>query len=314
MKDGLLNTNRNSRPNISEIQVRIAEYLLCLEPDGALKSVRDLADMFDVSVGTISKAIQDLESMGVVKITHRGHLGSFLEEKSIGGLWQIIQDGPFVIAITIPSNIRFEGMATALKQLLEKNNIPTYFIFIRGSSMRLRALQDNRCNAVVLSRLTAEGECSTKEKIALELPTMSWLTENRVYFRKGVDSYDDGIKVGVDLDSYDHRYMTDIEFQDQSITRVNTNFTQLPRLLYDARIDATIWNAEEPRLTGRQDILSRPVSDSLRAKLAGRDNRATLVIRKDDSSVQRILRDVIDVDILMEIQERVVSGLLLPEY
>jgi hypothetical protein len=306
--------NRGNRRSVREVQVKIAEYLLNLEAEDPIKSVRELASAFKASVGTISNAIQYLESAEIVKIDRRGHLGSFLIEKSLGGLWNVIQEGPLVIAFTIPSNLRFEGLATALKALLKASSIQTYLIFIRGSSTRIQALRENRCNAIVLSKLTADGQCGKNEKVALELSPESWLTENRLYFRKGKESSTAPIKVGIDPDSYDHKLITELEFKNQPYDAVLTNFTQLPRLLLGGQIDATVWNAEDDRFSASSAIYTRPLSPAVQKELGGRDASATLVTKKNAQSIQTILKNAIDPEELREIQQSVIAGEMLPEY
>ena len=149
-----------------------------------------------------------MEEQRVVRFQKRGHLGSYLESRSIGGLWGIAEQKPLVIALTIPSNLRFEGLATAIKTMLLENEIETYLIFIRGSSTRMKALRENLCHAVVLSQLSVEGECGNEEHVVLTLPSGSWLKENQIFSRANRIEQNVPLRVGVDPDSYDHYRIT----------------------------------------------------------------------------------------------------------
>jgi hypothetical protein len=306
-------TKRKTRKVKNDLHAHLAEYFIQLKPGEQICSVREFASHFDSSLGAISKAIQELEAAGAVEIERRGHVGSFLLKRSLGYLWDMIEAGPLVIAITIPSNLRFEGLATALKSLLEKNDIEAYFIFIRGSTTRLKALRNDRCHSVVLSQLTAEGECSPHEEVALSLPPSTWLLENQVY--QSSESIDIPVlRVGVDPDSFDHYKLTKLEFKNKKIEEVRTNFTQLPRLLIDGVIDATIWNTEEIRFLPRQGLLKKPLSDEVKDFVRGKDTTATLIVKAGDVTVHTILEESISIPDLVKIQGDVLNGSLVPEY
>ena len=120
---------------------KLAAYFLSLNPGDNIKSVRELASGCSASIGLISESISHLEKIGVIKIERRGQLGSCLLEYSPGGLWNTAHGEPLVIAHTLPSTPRYEGLATALKQIFNQNGVEVYFIFIRGSRTRLQALQ-----------------------------------------------------------------------------------------------------------------------------------------------------------------------------
>lgn len=297
-----------------DLEIYLAEYLLQVEAGARIASVRELADATNMSVGAVSSALTNLQDSGAVQISKRGHLGSFLEGRSVGDLWKIAKDEPLVIAFTIPSNIRFEGLATGLKSQLNQRGIETYLIFIRGSNTRLKALRENRCHAVILSHLTAAGDCCPGETIALRLPPNSWLKGYLIYYRTGKLENGKQLRIGVDPDSYDHRQITELEFADQDVIQVRTNFTQLPRLLSDGRIDATVWNAEEIRYSGMDGISSRPLSARVTEIITQSALSACVVISKGNMAVQSVLREAIDIPELIKIQERVISGELLPEY
>ncbi len=302
-------SKKSNEHSINDLEARLAERLLEIELGDRLPSVRTLASDTDMSIGAVSTALNHLEEIGAVRIQKRGHMGSFLEERSDPELWKIAEGSPMVLAFTIPSNLRFEGLATALKALLTQAGIETYLIFIRGSSTRVKALREKRCHAVVLSELTVEGECCPKETVALLLPPGSWLKENRLYYRTSRIQ-----KVGVDPDSYDHMQLTKLEFESKDVELVKSNFTQFPRLMIDGKIDATVWNAEETSFAMDDRVKSRPLSEHVLAAIDGRDSRAALVVRGTNSITGNLLQTILDVEKIMDIQEEVISGKLLPEY
>jgi len=308
-------SNEQKRKTDSKIlQVYLAEYLLQLNLGSQVSSIRELATKFDASVGTISHLLQELESFCAVKIDRRGHLGSYLESRSINVLWDIIEAGPMVIAFTIPSNLRFEGLATGIKAAIRSKGIEIYMIFIRGSSTRLKSLREGRCHAIVVSQLSADEECRKDEEIIISFPEGSWLRENRIFSRVGKLGKNQQLRVGVDPDSFDQNMITKLAFDERQVEFVKTNFSQLPRLLKNGHIDATTWNVEDERFSLLKDTVSNPLPKRVQEIVSGRDISAAIVTRKANKIVKIVLKEAIDIDALLEIQREVISGTYIPEY
>ena len=97
----------------------IANYLLSLKIGERMISTREIAEVFGASLGSVSTALNNLEEIGAVTISRRGRLGSFLEKKSYGLLWKVVENGPMVIALTLPTFSKSEGLATAIYSLLD---------------------------------------------------------------------------------------------------------------------------------------------------------------------------------------------------
>ncbi len=177
-----------------------AGYLLLLDEGEQLKSTRELADALGVSIGSISYAVNYLEQIGAVEINRRGRLGSFLEHKSLARLWKIIANSPMIVALTLPSFLKAEGLATAIYSLLDLAGFETYLTYIRGSINRIDALREGRCNAVVMSALAAEELCGADEEIILTLPAQSFVTDHRVFYRSHLADPSRPLRVGIDAD------------------------------------------------------------------------------------------------------------------
>jgi hypothetical protein len=161
--------NPNLPPECTDVYKCLANYLLPLKAGDQLLSTRELAELFGVSLGTISAAINELEGIGAVAINRRGRLGSFLEGKSIGALWRIVENRPMVIALTLPTFPKC-GIGNCHVSLLNSADVETYLIFIRGSNNRIRALRSGQCHAAVLSALAADESCTKEEQVILRLP------------------------------------------------------------------------------------------------------------------------------------------------
>ena len=61
------------------VTMSIARETILLDLGDRMRTVDDYVDLFDVSRGTVQKALSRLENTGAVSIEKRGVLGSFLK-------------------------------------------------------------------------------------------------------------------------------------------------------------------------------------------------------------------------------------------
>ncbi len=297
-----------------ELPRQIAAYLFDVEEGERLPPVRELAAQFGTSVGSISEAFTSLEEAGVIEIARHGHQGSILEARSLGGLWHVARNEPLIIAHTLPSNRRYEGLAAGLKKLLSQAGIETYLIFVRGSYPRIEALRKRQCHVAVVSSFAADALCGHGERVVLELPPGSFLHSHNVYYRRTPQALGRPLRVAVDRTSFDLRRLSELEFAGQDVEFIETNFMHIRRLLQEAQVEAAIWTADDMADHLGNDISERPLSESVRRVVKGTDTSAALVANADEHDVHTLLRSVLDVKALLEIQQAVLAGSLVPEY
>lgn len=296
-----------------EINRRLAGYFLSLEPGINIESVRDLAAAMEASIGLISESITRLEELGAIEIDRRGQLGSFLVRQSVGRLWAAAVNQPLVIAHTLPSNRRYEGLAAALKKVFNDAGIETYFIFVRGSRTRLNALRENRCHIAIVSQFAAEGLRSHSEETAATLLPGSFVKSHQVFFRKDMKS-DQSIKVAIDPDSFDQTQLSNIEFKGQPFDFHKITFMSIRQYLSEKKVDMAIWTEEDMENQLGNSISMRPLSKNTSEIVGGRNTRAALVTRFNDDATRALVQKVIDPTAIHAIQQAVISGALIPEY
>jgi hypothetical protein len=292
----------------------LANYLLSLKEGDRLLSSRDIADLFGASLGSVSSAFSNLEENGAVTINRRGRLGSFLEKKSLGILWKIIENGPMVIALTLPSFPKSEGLATAIYSLLDNAGIETYLVFIRGSYNRIKALRNNRCHATVMSALAADSLCEGSEEIILKLPPQSFVMDHQVVYRRTSEKGSKRLRVGIDIDSFDIKYLTELEFADSDVEFCPVTFMEIDRHLDQSSLDAAISNLDYLDQRAGKEVYSRPLSPKVQELIGDRDTSATVIVRAGAVSTKTILKETLDAGAMMEIQRSVVAGLMVPRY
>lgn len=307
-------TNSAGRQRIKNLQVRLAEHLIQIKEGSRLPSVRKLATSTHMSVGSVSIALNELQDMGAVRIEKHGHLGSIVEHLSLSKLWNVIEPGPVVIAMTLPMHLKFEGLATGLKMAFEKAGIDAYMIFIRGSLTRLKALRENRCHMAVMSGLAAAEYSGKGHKTALTLPPGSWISGYRVFYRNDLANSNKPLRVGIDRDSFDHRRITELEFEGQNVEYHWESFVRFYRLLRNGDVDAIVWTIDQGDAYLGPHIAERPLTERAMDLIGEKSISATLITHSDNESIRTLLGAIIQPDEIVDIQNKVVHGEIVPEY
>jgi DNA-binding transcriptional ArsR family regulator len=304
----------NSKKIPSELDRHLARYLLSTQEGNQILSTRELAESFGVSIGSISSALNDLEENHAITLNRRGRLGSFLEQRSIGALWNIVENGPMVIALTLPSYPKSEGLATAIYSLLNAAGIETYLTFLRGSFNRLKTLRGDHCHAVVVSALAADELSGVSEKVVLKLPPQSYLIDHRVFCRKTAPTDSKPLAVGVDHDSFDLKYLTELEFEGQDVVFHQMTYTQIDSNLEQSFVDAAISNVDHLERLISNEITSRPLSLSVQSRVGDRATSAVILVRAESDATAIVLREILQGEAILEIQQKVIDGLIVPRY
>ncbi|MCL1896365.1 MAG: hypothetical protein FWG03_07460, partial [Clostridiales bacterium] len=290
---------------ITIIKTELASYFFGAKPGERILSVRDLSESLDASVGAVFNTLNSMQEEGLVRIEKRGPGGSFLIDQSLDRLYAMMNRGPMVIAMGLPMHLRFEGLATAARKLVEQMGIDIYFIFIRGAQARLQALHDNRCHAALMSCLSAEAYMKEENGILLTLPETSWISEYGVYYRP---SRRGNLRVGVDLRSYDHVHMTNHEFGDEA-ERVSVSYIHFMQFFKNGEIDAIVWNKDQKDDLINQEVAYRPLSK----RTDGKELCASFVGKKGDHVTAKVLSVLEDTEEFLRIQRQVLDSKIPPE-
>ncbi len=205
-----MSTNTSLRPLFSKqglAATLLAADLLQYQPGDQIPRAQDYSRQYRLGAGTIQTALQQLRDVGVVRLTPRGHLGTFMGEVSYAGLWRFTMRGPLVGAMPLPYSHRYEGLATGLHEVFREASLPLNLIFIRGSLNRIDAMEHGRCDFVVMSRLAFEEMMKEGRPIAMvtSLGLGTWVGNHVVVLRERTASrVRSGMRVGIDTQSVDH--------------------------------------------------------------------------------------------------------------
>jgi len=297
-----------------EVNRKLAAYFLSLQKGESINSIRNLSHILQASLGLISQSIAEIEENGAVAIERRGQLGSFIKDFSIGKLWQTAVGEPLVIAHTLPSNRRYEGLAAAIKGAFNDIGIETYFIFIRGSRTRIKALRDHRCHIAITSRFAADGLCEPTESVVLSLPPGSFVGAHQLFFRVNAPSTGHTLSAAVDPDSYDQMRLSEIEFQGQKVEFIKTTFMNILHYLVTNQVDMAIWTEDDMQSHLSNTIKKRSLSPHTREAAGTANTQAALITRSGDAVVGAVINKVLIPSQLMAVQQAVMDGMIIPEY
>jgi hypothetical protein len=120
------------------------------------------------------------------------------------------------------------------------------------------------------------------------------------------------MRIGVDLHSADHTYISQQVAHGQAVESVPIIYSEGLSLLKQGQIDATIWSAEDA-IDLPPEVQALPIAAAFTPALA-RLGEAVLVIAHGDRVMQNLLLAIIDPEQLCQIQAEVVRKQRLPAY
>jgi hypothetical protein len=182
-----------------ELRRGLARQLLVARPGDPLPPIRTLAASFGASIGATQIALSHLADDGIVTLDSRPGRGGVLVDRDIGRLYAESERMPLLLALSLPSTERINGLATAIRSSLGAAGVESYLTFIRGSRPRITALAQGRCNVAVMSLLAAEALAAGPAfSIVMSLPAGTFVREHRVFLAPGRPPRGRRLRVGID--------------------------------------------------------------------------------------------------------------------
>jgi hypothetical protein len=297
------------------VPVLARQLLTAAAPPSRLPTVRELARQQHSSLSSIHFAISRLEETGAVEIESRGRSGAFMIGRSLSRLWAAAESGrPLVIALPLASSPRYEALATAIKQILTRESLEVFLVFVRGSRQRLEAVQDGRCHLAAMSAFAAAELCGPTDQVVVELPPLTYNTGHRVFYKPTADDDPQPLRVIIDRHSADQQLLTAMEFAGTDVRLIPAMGAQIARMLAEGLGDAAVWTIDEMRVRWPEGVLDRPLSPAVREQLGDRDTRAVLIGRAAEAAVLGAITAPVDGDEVERIQLDVMAGRVVPEY
>jgi len=274
----------------------VANLLLAREPGQRLPAIQEINSQLGVGVGTVQKAIGTLQDAGLVRLTPRGHRGTFVAELDYAGLWRQSGRGPVKLLLPFVDAPEFSGLSDAIDQQLGEHGVPARIDHKRGALARMQSVHAEQHDACVVSELA----CHSAAMDALDsLPIIGaqYYQPQSVALLTRQPQREPGqpLRVGYDPDSLDHYLLTQAEFppDDAGITPVACRYSHLLSALLAGVIDCGIWHRVDIGVSlALLPITAQPLQAKATLALLKRCKNACFVVRRDRPDIRHLLQRI----------------------
>lgn len=290
----------------------IARELLRYNVGDKIPTVSDLCEKFDLARGTVQNAVKLLQRSDAIRIESKGHVGSYLVKKNTSALLEFAGIDSIVGVMPLPYSKRYEGLAYGLLVTMENHyNISASMAFMRGSKNRISMLLSNRYDFAIVSRSAAEELIAQHNniEIVMSFGDYSYLSEHVIIFKNDkLHEIQDGMRVGIDYDSVDQRYLTEKACEGKKVEYVSVDYSRIMERVMRGEIDAAIWNKDE--------INDKFVKVNYRElkELGTTASEAVMVVSKQEAEIIPLLKNLIDPTTVVNIQKLVLEDKITPSY
>ena len=288
----------------------VARALLSLQIGQQLPTTRDLTVKAGAGSGTIQVALQSLEDAGLVVTTAHGRQGRRLVSSKVPALWEASGRGPLTGVMPLPESREFAGLATAISATASMANLPLQLLFRQGGNTRSKYLDSELVDFSVSSEGAARESLETRSTLPLGSHTYYAKDSVVVITAKNRKPHPTD-RVAIDRNSADHTMLTTAEFPHADL--VDVPYLFIAEAVATGEVDAAVWH----RTTSSPLMTAVGLSiHELSNPDARRDgySEGAIVWRSKDNGVERLLRDLIDLDMLRAIQKEVMDGLRVPQF
>ena len=292
----------------------LASDLLQLKKGDRVPSVSEYQPRFDVARGTIQNALTFLKEIKAVQLKSHGHLGTFIEAIDYGVLQEYALSDTILGTMTLPYSRLYEGLATGIYEVFKENNIKLNMAYIRGSKERIRSITNKTYRFAVVSAFAAQRAIKQGEplEIVVNFGTQTYLTEHVLLFKEeGQTVLTSGMRIAIDYSSLDQQALTKEIIGDLPVEFIEMQGHQIISALKDDHIDAGIWNFDEIRDKNQQGLQYVSLKENQLEKAMG---TSVIITHIEDVSMKAFLQKSINKEKVLQIQQAVCQGQLIPQY
>ena len=290
--------------------MKLTETLGRFRTGDKLPRVSDLAKEIGLSVGTTQYGLNYIREKGVLSVTAKGHLGTFIDKLDYEKLLKFNGSPVRACVMPMPYSLRYEGLATAFSKLGNKKD-KFYLAFMNGSGRRIKALIEKRYDCALVSRMAAEKAIGQglAINIAVTYGPHTYLETHVLVHRTKTPAR---IKtIGLDRESLDQTMLSkQFLAHHPRIKVINLPYTHIIKRLLAGEVDATLWNLDY--IKENHPMLQFSHLDL--PSFAPTMTEATLVVRTGDEAAAHYLSKHFSKTKVLSTQEAVFSGRRLPEY
>lgn len=299
--------------NKAGIALRHVAVELCDVSLGAkIPTVSELEKSCGASRGNIQKALGALKDSGAVALEAHGQNGTLLTSVDYLALAEACGKHHLIGTMPLPYTRRYEGLATALYTLMNVSGMRSFITFLRGSEARVQMLLDGSADYAVMSRMAFEEYlhrgCELDASLTCGL--FSYVGHHVLLCADAERTDWSGARVGIDESSADQSSLTRRYFADTEVDYVPVQYTHIVDMLLSGDLDVGIWNEDDLHM-GTAGLAKRPLGD-LGAQDS--DTSAVVAVRADDPMSRQLIRSLVDMRELEQIQRQVMEGQLVARY
>jgi hypothetical protein len=295
------------------VTIKLAREFITMSVGERINTIAEYSTKYETARGTVQAALKLLEENKAVSIEPRGHLGTFITSINYEILWDFTDFGTIMGVMPLPYSRLYEGLATGLYKEADNRKFPFSLAYMRGAENRINALSKGRYDFAVVSKLAAQHSIISGSgiDIALQFGNYSYVNEHVMVFSDSFKrNIEDGMRIGVDKSSIDHYLLTLAQCRGKQVEIIDLPYNQVVQKLRTGEIDAAVWNIDEI-VERKLNIKYYPLSNN---DFLGEDTEAVLVINGSNFGIKNLLQQYINCNKVVEYQEKVVTGELVPNY
>lgn len=291
--------------------IYLAKKFFTLGVGDKIPTVDELCSETNTSRGTMQSALETLKDDQAITTISKGHMGTYLVDQDQDKLLNYLDDRNIVCAMPLPYTKYYEGLSTGFYKSFEDKKLNLNLAYVNGSVNRLNGLNSNRYDFIVTSGLTADYLIKNSDVDLITLfPQKTYVSEHVIVHKKDKNDFIyDGMSIGVDSNSIDYRLLTQEIVKNHNVKMIETPYNQIVQRIENGSIDAAIWN--------RDEVVEKnyPVSySSIGSESIKKSSSAALLCKRGNTFIKEIVQKYVDINRIVDVQKKVISGKILPEY
>lgn len=288
--------------------ITVARDIMGLKIGDRLKSVKEYSEELQMSVGSVQKAFEILESKKCISLSKKGVFGKILEAKYDDKLIKKAFINSIVGVMPLPYSKRYEGLAMAIKNSFEKHGITFYFAYMQGSRVRLKLLESGIYDFALMSNLAFKNSDKKNIKKVFSLGPESYVSKHVLL---KVPTKSKKIRVGIDKNSEDQYFLSNQYFSGKDYEVIDVNSDNIVKDMQNSLIDQAILSLDEIEEKLINGIEVQDIFDKEYINLA---NEAVIVINKSDKLMESLVKNILDIKYIKKIQKDVLEKIIVPRY
>lgn len=291
---------------------QLALELLGKKVNDRILSISEYEEKYEVARGTIQNAFTFLKEKGAIETRNKGHQGTYIEKINYSILLQYSLKDRIMGIMPLPYSKLYEGLASALYEVLKDGSLSFNLAYVRGAQSRIEMVVNGSYDFAVCSLFAAKkARLTSPVKVLCDFGPYSYLSKHVLVLKdQSKHIIENGMKVGIDNNSYDQRDLTLMLCEGKAVHLIPMQSHKIIAAIQNQEIDAGVWNYDEIK---EQGYLGLTLVD-IEMEEAFDFNSAAIIVSEDSKSLENSLMKYLDIEHIKEIQQQVVQGSLIPSY